>query len=204
MKYSKDVNTIKSFIITYLSLKILNNEFKTNQHVPSENVLASKFNCSRLTARSAIIVLVHLGILYAVKGSGHYVSENAIKILLPTLFISNHSNKIENNELEHSDNRVLQKSVYYDNENVVGEVYWSFDKKIFDNSLSQYENINDFSKQLINAGIIGIKVIESLKVIDNKIYIHHEHYDEKAQFLFEFSLWYENMETISERIYLKM
>lgn len=201
---AKDLDSIKSFIISYISLKILNSEFKTNHHVPSENVIAKKFNCSRLTARSAIIVLVHLGILYAIKGSGHYVSENAIKILLPTLFVSKKSNIINNEFVTENNLFVECKSIYFTDNKVIGECLWKFDKTIYKNQIFQYENLNDYSVQLINAGLIGIKVIESLKIINNKTYIVHKHYNEKNDLIFEFCLWYEDIETISEKVYFKM
>ncbi len=200
----KDTNTIKSFIISYISLKILNNDFKVDTQVPSENDLALKFNCSRLTARSAITVLVHLGILYAIKGSGHYVSASAIKILLPPFFISLNSDKVVNTQISSDETNVYFLSTYYLKNKIIGKVYWNIDKKISDNISITYEKEKDFSKRLINAGIIGIKVIESLTNKNGKTYIKHVHFDEGEVFLFSFELWYIDMEIISKKTYLKM
>ncbi|MGL4647623.1 MAG: GntR family transcriptional regulator [Mycoplasmoidaceae bacterium] len=71
----------KSYIIEYIILKILNGDFEPEKLVWSENKLAIKFNCTRLTSRSALINLVNLGILEAFKGLGYVVSENALDIL---------------------------------------------------------------------------------------------------------------------------
>lgn len=203
-KVSKDLNTIKSFIINYISLKILNKNFEANSQIPSENILAEKFGCSRLTARSAIIVLVHMGILYPIKGSGHYVSENAIKILLPTLFISMNTDKIVSKSNGTTKELSKYYSQYFKKDKLKAEVYWTFAKRITNFALASYKNEEDFSFKVINSGILGVKVCESLVNIDNKTFIKHTHYDEKDEFLFEFSLWYDEIEEISSKTYIKL
>lgn len=204
-KNNKTLDTIKSFIISYLSLKILNDAFKPNQIVPSENLLAEKFGCSRLTARNAILVLVHLGVLYTIKGSGHYVSENAIKILLPTLYISKRSEKIINEFINQKEKNKYYKSEYFNDENKkIAIVYWSIGEKIDDNISKSYQDIKDFSEKLISSGIIGVKVIEKVLNKENLTFISQMHYDENNNFLFGCEFWYENLEEISTKTFLKI
>lgn len=203
MKNVKDINTIKSFIINYISLKILSNEFKVDTQIPSENLLAKKFMCSRLTARSAIIVLVHLGVLIAVKGSGHYVSKYAIQILLPPSYLSNHADEISNKQL-YSSKVVKYYSTYFLKGEIIGEVYWEFNEKYANNILKTYSKEKDISKRIINSGIIGLKIAESLVNIKDKTFIKHQHFDENGEFIFEFSLNAKNIEEISKKIIYKM
>jgi len=87
----------KKYILQYIILKILNNDYDKNVLAPSENRLAIKFNCSRLTARSALIILVNIGILIAKQGMGYLVSEKAMDILFfaQKLKKNSHKTKIE-------------------------------------------------------------------------------------------------------------
>lgn len=202
-KPNKSLDTIKSFIINYLSLKILNGSFKTNHIVPSENILAERFGCSRLTARSAILVLVHLGILYTIKGSGHYVSENAIKILLPTLYIGEHSNKIKNKYIKEENENKVYESKYYSDDELIGIVHWKISAKLDADVSKFYNEHNDFSKRLIDCAIIGTKICEKTSYENNLVFITHSHYDEKNSFLFEYKFWYKDIEDISTKVYLK-
>lgn len=71
----------KKYISEYICLKILKGSYQAGDVIYSEHKLAIKFNCSRLTARSALIVLVNAGILYSRKGKGYIVSPNATSIL---------------------------------------------------------------------------------------------------------------------------
>lgn len=87
----------KKYILQYIILKILNNDYVKDVPAPSENRLAMKFNCSRLTARSALIILVNIGVLVAKQGMGYLVSEKAMDILFfaKKLNIDAHKTKIE-------------------------------------------------------------------------------------------------------------
>ena len=194
----------KSYIISYISLKILNNEYKIDEKVPSENIFANKFKCTRLTARSAILVLVHLGVLYPVKGSGHYVSKNSIKILMPPLYLNSICTRYTNKKIENNNDLTQFDSTYYINKSIIGKVSWNINKNITTNMLKKYSLDEDVSKLIINTGNIGVKVCESLVNIDNLTYIKHTHYDEYDNFLYEFYLWADDLESISTKEYIKM
>lgn len=85
----------KKYISKYIILKILNDEYKKSNIIPSENRLAIKFNCSRLTARSALINLVDIGVLQSKQGMGYLVSDCAMSVL----FYSNKLKCSSNNSM---------------------------------------------------------------------------------------------------------
>ncbi|MGL5630180.1 MAG: GntR family transcriptional regulator [Mycoplasmoidaceae bacterium] len=79
-RYSRTFSS-KAYILRYLILKILRSEYLENQLIPSENRLAIKFQCARLTSRSALITLVNIGVLTVNQGFGYVVSKHAMGIL---------------------------------------------------------------------------------------------------------------------------
>lgn len=74
---------MNSNIPLYSSLKeeliddIINKKYKSNDIIPSENVLSEKYGISRPTVRQAIGDLTNMGYLYKIKGKGTYVSDFA-------------------------------------------------------------------------------------------------------------------------------
>lgn len=60
--------------------KVENEEWRSNEMIPSENELASGYGISRMTARSVISQLVAEGILYRVQGKGTFVCEDKIEM----------------------------------------------------------------------------------------------------------------------------
>ena len=85
----------KKYISEYICLKILKGSYVPGDLIYSEHKLAIKFNCSRLTARSALVVLVNAGILSSKKGKGYVVTPNALNILFyaKKLFIQGNNHK---------------------------------------------------------------------------------------------------------------
>jgi len=61
-------------IENYIKEKILSEELKPYDLIPSEPVLAKMFEVSRMTARSAVDNLVNNGFVYRVKGKGTFVN----------------------------------------------------------------------------------------------------------------------------------
>ena len=57
---------------------IFSDESHTGDKLPSENVLAARYGVSRQTIRKALEELEHEGYIYAVHGSGRYISERTI------------------------------------------------------------------------------------------------------------------------------
>ena len=62
-------------IYEYLKNKILNDEFKAGEKLPSENELTSLFNVSRNTVRRAINQLSFEGLVASVHGKGVFILE---------------------------------------------------------------------------------------------------------------------------------
>lgn len=59
--------------------KISSGEWKSNDKIPSENQLSSKYGLSRMTVRSVLLDLVKEEKLYRVQGKGTYVAEQKIE-----------------------------------------------------------------------------------------------------------------------------
>ena len=57
---------------------IFSEEWHSGDKLPSENELAARYEVSRQTIRKALEALEHEGYIYAVHGSGRYISERAI------------------------------------------------------------------------------------------------------------------------------
>ena len=57
---------------------IFSEEWHTGDKLPSENELAARYEVSRQTIRKALEALEHEGYIYAVHGSGRFISERAI------------------------------------------------------------------------------------------------------------------------------
>ncbi len=53
--------------------KIINNEYKTNEKLPDEKTLSKIFNCSRMTMKQAMDILVSEGYIIKSRGVGTYV-----------------------------------------------------------------------------------------------------------------------------------
>ncbi|WP_127942927.1 MULTISPECIES: GntR family transcriptional regulator [unclassified Mycoplasma] len=62
------------FVQKYILLKINYGEWKPGEKIPSENALAIKFNCSRITIRNILQSLVYSSYLVPVKGKGYFVA----------------------------------------------------------------------------------------------------------------------------------
>lgn len=75
MKRNKSVYLI---IKEDLKTKIANQEYKTNEMIPTELELASFYNVSRTTIRKATDLLVFEGLLVRKPGSGTFIKSNAI------------------------------------------------------------------------------------------------------------------------------
>lgn len=90
-----DKKSYKSIIQKYVVLKINSGEWKNNLKIPSENQIASKFNCSRLTARDALQSLVNSGVLVSKQGMGYLVSGNDQEAYLKSFAISHNVKKTE-------------------------------------------------------------------------------------------------------------
>lgn len=197
---SKDLDTFKLYIVNYICLKVLKGEYKPYKKILSESSFAAKFNCSRLTARSAILILSHMGILYPVKGCGHFVSENAIHILMPSYFVALESDRSETKIIKNVRHEVVYKVVYYKKDNVIGDCFWRFNHNRYKNIEKDFEKI-DFNDLVINERILFSKVQESIKKIDDVYYLSKSFFDEVGEFLYEINTNYYDLEAITKKVY---
>ena len=134
------VKSIKSFIISYLILKILSGDYPIGHKIPSENILAQRFKCSRLTARSAILVLEYIGALDSMRGAGHFVSEHAIRLLMIPLWMEKQSVHFTNRITNTGKKLISCETRYFDENNKeIGIVNWEIQKTLNLNINKQYE-----------------------------------------------------------------
>lgn len=60
-------------IVNDLQKRILNEEFKETGKIPTEEKLIEEYNVSRNTIRTAIKILMNLGVIYPVQGSSIFI-----------------------------------------------------------------------------------------------------------------------------------
>lgn len=75
--------TSKQYIARYVFLKILFEEYKLFDFVPSESSMVKQFKTTNLTVRSAYSILQEYKILKPFKGKGYQVVNDAISFLWP-------------------------------------------------------------------------------------------------------------------------
>lgn len=75
--------TSKQYIARYVFLKILFEEYKIYDFVPSESSIVKQFKTTNLTVRSAYSILQEHKILKPFKGKGYQVINDAISFLWP-------------------------------------------------------------------------------------------------------------------------
>lgn len=167
----------KKYISEYICLKILNGEYKTGDLIYSENKLAIKFNCSRLTARSSLSLLVNAGILTSYKGKGYIVSENALNVIFYAKKLYDLGN---NHKFGEADNETLSafklnKDHYalyyvrtYSNDKLISISYIAINKKILNN---YFEHDYDFQEnpimKIIEMGFVASGLQTSFEIIND-------------------------------------
>lgn len=104
----------KKYISEYIILKILKDQYTEGEVIPSENKLAIKFKCSRLTSRSSLITLVNFGILNSFKGRGYEVSEHAMSLLFYVKKLKQLSSKTLCEEIKSLDIIIPRKTLEKD------------------------------------------------------------------------------------------
>ncbi len=71
-------------IKSILEAKILSQEFKENERLPSEAELSQQFNVSRITIQRALADLLKAGLIYRDRGKGTFVTQGA-RLMNPAL-----------------------------------------------------------------------------------------------------------------------
>ncbi|EAF3509951.1 GntR family transcriptional regulator [Listeria monocytogenes] len=67
-----------SFIAEEIRKRIMNHAYPLNQPIPDEITLAKEFDCSRMTMKKALEVLVLEGLLYRKRGHGTFIIKSAL------------------------------------------------------------------------------------------------------------------------------
>lgn len=62
-----------------LKIKILNEELKEGDKIPSENILCEQYECSKITIKKALLMLSDEGLVFRQRGNGTYVMKNALQ-----------------------------------------------------------------------------------------------------------------------------
>ncbi|WP_271402410.1 GntR family transcriptional regulator [Salinicoccus roseus] len=75
MKESKFNISNESIIRNAVQERIMNNELKPGDTLPSENVLADEFGMKRIVVRNALVQLEKMGLLDSRQGVGRFVKE---------------------------------------------------------------------------------------------------------------------------------
>ena len=149
-------NSIAKYIQRYVKLKIQSEHWKPNQKLPSENQLAQRFDCSRLTARAALLPLVYSGVLIAKKGKGYVVSKNSEDLTIRSITQKYKIKKTKTEQiidlpkefesiLNLSNEKILAfKKTYSNDDGVIAvqytalnkEAFWRKDMSEFDESIT--------------------------------------------------------------------
>ncbi|MBD5445733.1 MAG: GntR family transcriptional regulator [Mycoplasma sp.] len=200
------VKSIKSFIISYLILKILSGDYPIGHKIPSENILAQRFKCSRLTARSAILVLEYIGALDSMRGAGHFVSEHAIRLLMIPLWMEKQSVHFTNRITNTGKKLISCETRYFDENNKeIGIVNWEIQKTLYLNIHKQYEISKDICDALIKSGTLGILAREYVYFDEtiNKPFLCREHYTHDNKFLYGVNSYFKDFKSITLKQYKK-
>lgn len=131
---------LSDIVASEIKDRIINNVWKVDEKIPSENKLSEEFEVNRLTIRLAINKLNTLGVLETKTGEGTYVKKinlyNYINQLIPFIISSNEINHII--EFENTVLNLLESKIKLDKEEV------------------------EYVNQVINSTKINIKKLESL------------------------------------------
>ena len=174
----------KLYIQEYIMLKITSGLWPAGSKVSSENQLAIKMNCSRLTVRTAMQELVYKGILTSVHGKGYIVSDvhNSQKLVS---FATTHSiDNVKIKELSISDdvfNLIDTKGSdedflsfskeYFRDKKLIAIQFTVLNRKvIWERNLEGFKE--SIVKELFRQGVPITKGSVSIKFLNNKVFNH--------------------------------
>lgn len=196
--------SIKRYIVANISSKILKGEYPINSKLPSENSLARKFNCSRLTSRASLVALENSGIIKASRGSGYYVNENAIIVIMLPKFIENQSKSSKTKVIPTRDDIMNLVTEYYDqNQVLIGIVKWTIPKSLYLDISQQSEFEINICDYIIDSNIKGYKFLEYIEYDDElqKVFVTRKYFYENDDLIYEASSWYHDIKLISSRTF---
>lgn len=107
--YNCFMESIQSYIYKYIIFKIESDDWKPGFLIPSENKLAQKFECSRITARNALQKLVNSGVLISIKGKGYEVNSNTKSHYLSSWSKEHNINRTELEVVKNLDSEIIER-----------------------------------------------------------------------------------------------
>lgn len=184
-------DSIQSFILSYLVLNILNGKYQ-NKKVESENQLAKKFNCSRLTARFSLNTLANMGVLSAQQGFGYTPTDNAVKIIFPPLSISIQAAKTV---LQKHQDTFLNK--YYDTKkSFLASCAYTFSNFWLKTIMKLMVWQIDFTQLVLGLNFNFLNFGEYFCSIKQKVYLRREYYVDNT-IAFQLSLHHRDMKAFT-------
>lgn len=196
--------SIKRYIVANISSKILKGEYPINSKLPSENSLARKFNCSRLTARASLVALERAGIIKPLRGSGYYVNKNAIIVIMLPKFIQNQAKTNKTKVVPTRDDVMCLVTEYYDqNQVLIGIVKWTIPKSLYLDVSQQSEFEINICDYIIDSNVKGYQFLEYIEYDEElqKVFITRKYFYENNELIYETSSWYHDLKLISTRTF---
>lgn len=110
--------------------KILNKEYPTNSKIPDEITLCKEYNCSRMTMKKALDLLVQEGLLYRKRGQGSFVmSNNNAKGLI--IIQERELQGLTKSSPGHVTSKVLEFKLEFANEEIANKLNINVDDPIY-------------------------------------------------------------------------
>ena len=110
--------------------KILNKEYPANSKIPDEISLCKEYNCSRMTMKKALDLLVQEGLLYRKRGQGSFVmSSNNSKgqIIVPERELQGFTKSSQGNVTS----KILEFKLEFANEEIANNLNINVDDPIY-------------------------------------------------------------------------
>lgn len=112
--------------------RILDNYYPSDQPIPDEFSLANEFNCSKLTMKKALDVLVMEGMLYRKRGHGTFIVKSAIhtnNVNVVSKDTQGLSHLLKGKELR---SEILRFEVKFPTEEIAAHLFIELDSPIYD------------------------------------------------------------------------
>ncbi|EGZ31355.1 winged helix-turn-helix domain-containing protein [Malacoplasma iowae] len=194
------VNSVKRYITNYLILKILTGDYPLNKKIPSENNLAEKFKCSRLTSRSALLVLNNASVLDAIRGSGYIVSEEALKILMPPKFVQEKSDSQKTKAISTTNDFITLETTYFKDNKIIGVVTWDIAKYVYIEMSKKYSIEENVCDNLIQANLDFTLFEEHVELDkEGRILLVKTNFDQESKIIFRSATWYEDIKKLTTK-----
>ncbi len=130
----------------------------SNNQIPNELQLAKEFNCSRMTMRRAIDILVQEGIIYRRRGSGSYIRDNISPICSPTFKLDNEIISGLTQSIDYNiDNKLISFKLIFATESIKNALSIKLNDPVYEIIRIRYINSSPYviEKTYMDASIIS-------------------------------------------------